>query len=323
MTHPEAIYLHGGESYYVASLDLEKKVAVLNQFWGDYYTDPVKDIQIEKLSELRQRQSGTATVHQGEIMVNSQVVGYRRVRWDTREIVDVHDMLMPVNTLRTTAYWIQFSEEMIDGLRSENHWSNDPNNYGPTWNAIRMLVKRRDQFRCQLCGAPESGEKPLHVHHKIPFRTFAQPEQANRIDNLISLCPACHREAEKNVKMKSGLAGLQYVLHHLAPLELMCDMGDLESNHDAKAAWAEEQPSIILYELIPAGIGFADQLYEGHERLMAEAYDLVCGCSCNDGCPSCVGPAGENGSGGKMETLALLRLLTKNVQFETERESIS
>jgi len=29
-------------------------------------------------------------------------------------------------------------------------------------------------------------------------------------------------------------------------------------------------------------------------------------CECEDGCPSCVGPGGENGYGGKAETLAIL-----------------
>jgi hypothetical protein len=28
-----------------------------------------------------------------------------------------------------------------------------------------------------------------------------------------------------------------------------------------------------------------------------------------DGCPSCVGPGGENGAGGKQEALAIIRLL--------------
>jgi DEAD/DEAH box helicase domain-containing protein len=32
-------------------------------------------------------------------------------------------------------------------------------------------------------------------------------------------------------------------------------------------------------------------------------------CGCEDGCPSCVGPGGENGIGGKQETLAILKQL--------------
>ncbi|NSW51599.1 MAG: DEAD/DEAH box helicase [Anaerolineae bacterium] len=319
MTHPDAVYLHGGESYLVENLDFEKKVATLTPFWGDYYTDPVKDIKIERISVLREKEAGQVKISQGEIMVHTQVVGFRRMRWETREIIDTHDLLMPVNTLRTTAYWFQIPTDVIDVLRSDALWRNDPNQYGPAWNAIRTLVKRRDQFRCQLCGVPEGGEISLHVHHKIPFRAFSNAMEANRLDNLVSLCPACHQEAEKNVKIRSGLAGVQYAIHHLSPLTLMCDMADLEAAHDAKASWAAQNASVILYELIPAGIGYAEKLFDTHDELLNDAYDLVSQCPCKEGCPSCVGPAGENGLGGKAESLALMRLLS-NVDGRNDLE---
>jgi DEAD/DEAH box helicase domain-containing protein len=43
---------------------------------------------------------------------------------------------------------------------------------------------------------------------------------------------------------------------------------------------------------------------------MQRALELVNQCECADGCPSCVGPGGENGHGGKAETLAILNELT-------------
>jgi DEAD/DEAH box helicase domain-containing protein len=42
---------------------------------------------------------------------------------------------------------------------------------------------------------------------------------------------------------------------------------------------------------------------------MLKGLELVESCECDDGCPSCVGPGGEGGSGGKRETLALLKEL--------------
>jgi DEAD/DEAH box helicase domain-containing protein len=42
---------------------------------------------------------------------------------------------------------------------------------------------------------------------------------------------------------------------------------------------------------------------------MARTLELVSECECKDGCPSCVGPGGENGYGGKQETLEILKLL--------------
>jgi len=46
-----------------------------------------------------------------------------------------------------------------------------------------------------------------------------------------------------------------------------------------------------------------------HNELLARALELVTACECEDGCPSCVGPGGENGAGGKRETMAIVNLL--------------
>ena len=125
----------------------------------------------------------------------------------------------------------------------------------PGGRKLRDQVRARDGYRCQVCGLPESG-KSHDVHHKIPFRLFASPEQANQLSNLVTLCPVCHRQAETAVRVRSGLAGLTYALSNLAPLHLMCDPGDLGSHADAEASWADGKPSVVLYDLVPAGIGF-------------------------------------------------------------------
>ncbi|MBE0696215.1 MAG: DUF1998 domain-containing protein, partial [Anaerolineaceae bacterium] len=72
---------------------------------------------------------------------------------------------------------------------------------------------------------------------------------------------------------------------------------------------AEKQPVVILYDMIPAGIGLSEALYDLHAELLQHSLDLVTHCTCHNGCPSCVGPAGINGVGGKEETLALLSIL--------------
>jgi DEAD/DEAH box helicase domain-containing protein len=65
----------------------------------------------------------------------------------------------------------------------------------------------------------------------------------------------------------------------------------------------------VLYDRIPAGIGFSQRLFELHEEILARAYELITACECDDGCPSCVGPGGELGAGGKFETIAILKQL--------------
>ena len=62
---------------------------------------------------------------------------------------------------------------------------------------------------------------------RLPSVPLPHCAEANRLENLTTLCPSCHHKVEQNVRMRSGLAGLAYVLGNLAPLFLMCDTGDL------------------------------------------------------------------------------------------------
>src|SRR5258708_10187190 len=139
---------------------------------------------------------------------------------------------LPSTDFQTTGYWITLSEKTLETLRAAGEWTNDPNSYGSDWPRIRVAVRTRDGFRCEMCGVLENG-RGHDVHHKIPFRAFASPAEANRLENLTTLCPSCHHKAEQNVRMRSGLAGLAYVLGQLAPLFLMCDPRDLGVETDA------------------------------------------------------------------------------------------
>jgi DEAD/DEAH box helicase domain-containing protein len=89
----------------------------------------------------------------------------------------------------------------------------------------------------------------------------------------------------------------------------MCDPGDLGVHTDFNSSLGDGRPVVLLHEQIPAGIGFSKSLYDREKELLKTAYELVRACSCRGGCPSCVGPGGEKGYGGKMETLAILEKL--------------
>ncbi len=324
MVHPNAIYLHEGQQYFVHDLNLEKNVATLTAVALDYYTEAQRETEIQILSTLAQAAVRGGEKEHGEIQVTTQVVGFKKLRWFTQENLGEEPLDLPPADLQTTGYWLSLSDATIETLRASGAWTNDPNDYGPDWPRIRLAVRTRDGFRCQICGAPEAGREH-DVHHKIPFRDFMKRsaasldvamqnqeilrstlQQANQLDNLITLCPSCHRKAEQNVRIRSGLAGLSYVLSQLAPLFLMCDPSDL-GVHTDPAGTVRGQPSIVIYDQVPAGIGFSQKLFEIHDELMARALELVSQCQCKDGCPSCVGPGGENGYGGKQETIAILK----------------
>ncbi len=323
MAHPGAVYLHEAQAYLVESLDLEQKAARLRPFDGDYFTEPLKQTTIQVLSiggqEILLRPNSDEISHAkgwGELQVTTQVVGFRKLRWYSRETLGEEPLDLPPTDLQTTGYWLSLSEATVERLSRAGLWTNAPNDYGPDWPRLRDAVRARDGYRCQACGKPE-GARQHDVHHKIPFRLFRDEsgqilrEKANDPANLVTLCAECHHQAETNVRVRSGLAGLAYLLGHLAPLFLMCDPADLGTHIEPTASAVFGQPSVVLYDLVPAGIGFSQRLYEMHADLMARALELVQACPCEDGCPACVGPGGENGAGGKMETLAILKHLIK------------
>jgi len=319
MVHPEAIYLHEGQSFIVGRLDLEHHIAYLAQTDADYYTEPRKETQVQLLDQIAQADARGATKAHGEIAVTTQVTGYKKIKWFTHENLGEGVVSLPPTELHTTGYWLAANDETVARLRDEGLWTNAPNNYGPDWDAIRERARARDRYRCQTCGAPESG-KAHHVHHKIPFRTFPTYQQANELTNLVTLCLNCHRRAELAVRIRSGLAGVAHALGHLAPLFLMCDARDIGIHSDPQSPLTAGKPCILIYDQVPAGIGFSERLYELHDELIARAFELVRDCACEDGCPSCVGPGGENGYGGKREAQALSEMLIGRGRTRTNVE---
>ena len=315
MVHPNAIYLHEGQQYFVQELNLVTHSATLIPVALDYYTEALKETSVSLLAIQEKTAIPGGDKAYGELQVSTQVSGFRKRLWISGENIGQEPLDLPPSELQTTGYWIKLAAETVERLAQDGLWTNAPNDYVPEWPKIRERVRTRDTFRCQMCGIPE-GARQHDVHHKIPFRQFRDEsgrilrERANQLENLVTLCSECHKKAEQNVRMRSGLAGFASVLGQLAPLFLMCDSGDLGVHFDPQAAFADGQPAVVLYDLVPAGIGFSQKLFEIHSELVSRALELVEECPCEDGCPSCVGPAGENGAGGKQESLALLHELT-------------
>lgn len=55
----------------------------------------------------------------------------------------------------------------------------------PQWQAVRLLAKRRDGWKCVQCGA----RGRLEVDHILGLRDGGAPYD---LTNLQTLCPACH-----------------------------------------------------------------------------------------------------------------------------------
>ncbi len=111
-----AIYLHQGESYLVKKLDLGEGVAYVQPVEVDYYTEVRENGETRILKALRQRAVGTTTAFYGDVRVTEQIVGYRRKRQFTEEVLATVDLDYPPQLFDTKALWWDIPEDLIRQL---------------------------------------------------------------------------------------------------------------------------------------------------------------------------------------------------------------
>ena len=254
--HEKAIYLHGGEQYHVEHLDFRERKAYVKKVDVDYYTDAVRYTQVRVLeiadSARRRdvRPEIPAVRAHGDVLVRSQVVGFKKIKFFTNENIGSGKLELPENEMHTTSYWLTLERSLVESL-------------------------------------------PFSISER-----------------------------------QSGMFGLLHAMESVATLLLMCDGRDLGtaigerppkpgaegeefppvSMEDAMQRTAKEffEPNLYLFDAYPGGIGFSEPLYRAHELLMAQTRELIVGCGCESGCPSCVGPAGDLAPRAKEAALAIL-----------------
>jgi len=133
---------------------------------------------------------------------------------------------------------------------------------------------------------------------------------------------------------RDGVVGLAFAMRNVAPLLLMCDghdiglsvdgvslagagrLGGLDRSAAASGSSGVQdlavEPTIYLYDNYPGGIGFSEPLFTMHRELVDRTRELIDGCPCQSGCPSCVGPEGATGPRAKAVASELLARLASN-----------
>ena len=304
MVHPGAVYYHNGVSYLIGDLDLETKTAKAKQCSVNYSTEAQKESHITVNSIRSHTETEGADLYTADVTVKSRVVSYKKTDNETRQSLGIYPLDLPEESLETSSFIFVIKEAFRDQLRDSMNWTSDPNDYGPEWPAIRAEIIARDGEQCTICHTPLSASR-LHVHHIVPFRTFPDKRKANDPENLVTLCPDCHRRVEMNVQIRSGLAGYAEAFHQITALFLECAPGDLSVVIEAECPDFDGLPVIFLHENVPGGIGLSQAVSEKFSGINRAVIDLIESCPCRDGCPGCVGAAGENGAGGKAEALAI------------------
>jgi DEAD/DEAH box helicase domain-containing protein len=103
--HPGAVYLHQGESYLVAALDLDGGVAMVEASQPSYRTMPLHQSTVQVVEERSSARDRWADWHFGMVDVASQVTGFMRLRVPGLDRIDTVRLEMPQSVLRTAAAW--------------------------------------------------------------------------------------------------------------------------------------------------------------------------------------------------------------------------
>ena len=232
--HEKAIYLHEARQYQVERFDYDGRKAYVRQVDCDYFTDAIDYTQVKILEEFESSALAGATAAHGEVRVNRQIVGFKKVKFYTLENVGAGNLSMPEQEMHTTSFWLHFPESFL-----------------------------------------------------------------NRLPGLTP--------AEK----QSGLVGLGNALRAVASLLLMCDPRDLgvALTEDIAGGLRVFEPNLHLFDNYPGGVGQSAPLHKMTRRLLAGAAEMLAGCPCPAGCPSCVGPVGEVGDRGKEVAARILKEL--------------
>jgi DEAD/DEAH box helicase domain-containing protein len=124
--HDGAVYLHGGSSFAVSTLDLPSGRALVAPFSGDWYTQPKRetDTRIERV--LAQREALGVRLSFGVVVVTDQVLAYQRRRLSDHEPIDLVGVDLPPTSFATQALWYELESgeplaELLGSLHAAEH----------------------------------------------------------------------------------------------------------------------------------------------------------------------------------------------------------
>ncbi|MCW5980308.1 MAG: DEAD/DEAH box helicase [Bryobacteraceae bacterium] len=111
--HEKAIYLHEARQYQVERFDYEARKAYVRQVDCDYFTDAIDYAQVKELHRFESSPAAGALAAHGEVRVNRQVVGFKKIKFYTLENVGAGNLSMPEQEMHTTAFWLYFPKEFL------------------------------------------------------------------------------------------------------------------------------------------------------------------------------------------------------------------
>ena len=278
--HEKAIYILEGQLFQVERLDFDGRKAYLRAVDCDYYTDAITYTKVTILDTFA---SGSGIRDRDPILGND---GSSRTR-------ESEEPRTPILVL-----------------------SPDPEARGDRSHGEVHVVSRVVGFK----------KIKFYTNENVGSGELDLPEQQMHTSSYWLTIPASVMASLPFAgdDRRDGVVGLAFAMKNIAQLLLMCDRHDIGLSVDGGTlerstrtggiggvpdALATE-PNVFIYDNYPGGIGFSRPLFEMHAPLLERTRDLIAGCPCESGCPSCVGPEGNTGPHAKQVASRILdRLL--------------
>ncbi len=116
--HPEAIYMHRGDTYRVLDLDLERRLATVKRVEVDYYTQPLGGTDVHHVDHrLREKPFGTGRACWGEVTAYFRTRMYEKVHFYSLDAISRHGVDLPTMALDTMAVWLVPPEKLMEQVR--------------------------------------------------------------------------------------------------------------------------------------------------------------------------------------------------------------
>ena len=114
--YEKAIYLHEARQYHVDRFDYEERKAYVHHVECDYFTDAIDYTQVKVLRQFESAELAEAERAHGEVRVNRQIVGFKKIKFYTLENVGAGKLSMPEQEMHTTAFWLHFPAAFLERL---------------------------------------------------------------------------------------------------------------------------------------------------------------------------------------------------------------
>ena len=111
--HPGAIYLHQGESYLIKELDLARHIAWAEPRSADYYTQSMDITDIRVMNLVKEKDCHGVKVCFGDVDVTTTIVGFKRKRQFTEEVIGEEPLDLPPQNFPTKALWFDLPQKAI------------------------------------------------------------------------------------------------------------------------------------------------------------------------------------------------------------------